>query len=172
MLFLYLPPTANGTRALPPPGCDFTRPWRPAPWYEPLWPLLLAKLDADTTPESFDDYLDLRTECLRRGEPHVSIIDARAATIRLAPLRLRFIAWLRAHERALRECSLGSAYVLNTPEGHMLASLIRHGGSMQSPFYVSATMPEAVAWAAERLQERGLSDAARRVRAHYTLPTS
>ena len=137
-----------------------------------LWPLLTVKFGADMTPEAFDDYLERRTECLRRGEPHVSIIDARAMPIRLAPLRQRFIAWLRTHEPALRECLVGSAYVLNTPEGHMLASLIRHGGSMQSPFYVSATMPEAVAWAAERLQERGLSDAARRVRAHYTLPTS
>ncbi|MFY0582205.1 hypothetical protein ACN28S_55135 [Cystobacter fuscus] len=136
------------------------------------WPLLTVRFEAGLTGETFDAYLDWRTEWLQRCEPHVSIIDARAVPIRVAPYRQRYIDWLREHECALREWMIGSAYVLNSPEGHMLASLIRHGAALHTPFVVTRTLPEAAAWAAGQFQERGLGEAARRIRAHYALPTS
>jgi hypothetical protein len=134
------------------------------------WPLLAVRFGAGITGAAFEAYLDMRTELLQRCEPHVTIIDAREVPIRVAPFRQRYIDWLREHEEALREWLIGSAYVLNSPEGHMLATLIRHGASMQTPFVVTSTMPTAADWASHRLQERGFSDAARRVRARYALP--
>ncbi|WNG21531.1 hypothetical protein [Cystobacter fuscus] len=137
-----------------------------------LWPLLTARIGAGITTQAFDAYLDWRTQWLQRCEPHVVIIDARAVPIRIAPFRQRYIDWLREHECALREWMIGSAYVLNSPEGHMLASLIRHGASLHTPFVVTPTLPDAASWAAGQFQERGHGEAARRIRAHYALPTS
>jgi hypothetical protein len=166
---LYIP---NGPPPLTPQGRDLLLHGGSLVVEDALWPLLSVRFGANVTAPAFEAYLDLRTEWLQRCEPHVSVIDARAIPIRVAPFRQRYIDWLREHECALREWMIGSAYVLNSPEGHMLASLIRHGASLQTPFVVTSTMPAAAEWAAALMQDRGLGEAARRVRAHYALPTS
>ena len=121
------------------------------------------------TSQMLEAYLELRTEWLRRGEPHLSIYDLRSMPIGVAPFRQRFIDWLREHDRDLRRWVIGSAYIIQSPEGHMLTSLVRHGGAVQTPFLITSTLNEAAGWAAARFHERGMLEAELRVRAHYGL---
>ena len=139
-----------------------------------LWPLLMVKFGPDAQTPEFDAYLEARSEWLRRNEPHVHVLDVRELSLsQVCPsVRQRYIDWLRAHANALRQCVLGSAYLVLSPEGRVMTSLIRHGSGMNSPYVITPTLPQAAAWAAERLQEAGLAPAATRVRAAFSIPAS
>ena len=122
--------------------------------------------------QALEAYLAERAAYLARGEPHVCIVDAREVLMPAACLRQRYTEWLREHEAPLRRWTLGSAYIVQTPAVRMMVSVIRHCAPMTTPFVVTATMPPAAAWAAERFQEVGLSQTATRIRAHYAVPAS
>ena len=137
-----------------------------------LWPLLVVKLGRSSTVQELDAYLAERTAYLERSEPHVCIVDAREVLMPAPCLRQRYTDWLREHEAPLRRWMLGTAYIAQTPAVQMMVSVIRHVSRMTTPFVITATMPPAAAWAAERFQEVGLSQAATRIRAHYALAAS
>jgi hypothetical protein len=137
-----------------------------------LWPLLRVTLGRSVTRKDLEEYLSARAEYLAREEPHVCIIDAREVDMPAACLRQRYTDWLREHEAPLRRWTLGSAYIIQSPAVRMVMSVIRHFAPMTTPFVITATLPPAAAWAAERLQEVGLAHAATRIRAHHAVPAS
>jgi hypothetical protein len=137
-----------------------------------LWPLLLVKFGRNSTDEDLETYLESRYAYLRRRERHVVIIDTREVHLPSVRQRQRYADWLREHEVLIRQWTLGSAYVIASPTVRMMASVIRHFGAMSTPFLATTTLPPAAAWAAERLGEAGLAQAAARVRASYSIPTS
>lgn len=137
-----------------------------------LWPLLVVNLGRSGTMQDLEAYLAERTGYLARCEPHVCIIDAREVHMPAACLRQRYTEWLREHEAPLRRWTLGSAYITQSPAVKMMVSVMRHCAPMTTPFVVTAALPPAAAWAAERFQEVGLAQAATRIRAHYAVPAS
>ena len=100
------------------------------------------------------------------------ILDVRDVYLPPAQMRQRYTGWLLENEEALRRWSLGNAYVIQSPEVRVMMSLIRHSAHLAMPFVVTATLPPAAAWAADRLQEAGLSQAATRVRAAHGIAAS
>jgi hypothetical protein len=136
-----------------------------------LWPLLVVRFGA-ATERGLEAYLAAREAYLARAQPHVVIIDTRAMYLPSPRARQRYTDWLTRHERALREWTLGSAYLIASPAVRVMMSLTRHLAPMSTPFLVTETLPPAAAWAAERLQEAGLAQAATRVRAHYAVAAS
>lgn len=137
-----------------------------------LWPLLVVKLGRSGTMQELETYLAERAAYLARNEPHVCIMDAREVHMPAACLRQRYSEWLRENEAALRRWTLGTAYICQTPAVQMMVSVMRHVARMTMPFVVTATMPPAAAWAAERFQEVGLLQAATRIRTQYAVPAS
>jgi hypothetical protein len=137
-----------------------------------LWPLLVVKLGRSATLQEVETYLAERMGYLERCEPHVCIIDAREVHMPAACLRQRYTDWLREHEAPLRRWTLGTAYICQTPAVQMMVSVMRHFARMTMPFVVTPTLPPAAAWAAERFQEVGLSQAATRIRAQYAVAAS
>jgi hypothetical protein len=137
-----------------------------------LWPLLVVKLGRESTEQDLEAYLAEREAYLARAQPHIAIIDTRAVHLPSPRLRQRYTDWLSVHERALRQWTLGTAYVIDSPAVRMMMSVIRHFGKMATPFIVTATLPPSAAWAAERLHEAGFAQAATRLRAHYAVPAS
>lgn len=169
IFFSHIP---GGTPPPLPRGRDLLLPGGSIVVEEESWPLLAVRFGAGITGASLEAYLNVRTEWLERCEPHVTLIDARELPILATSFRQRYIDWLREHEDAVRKWTVGSAYVIGSPEGHMLVSLIRHGAAMHTPYVVAPTKPVAAEWAAQCLMERGLPDAAQWMRARYALPAS
>jgi hypothetical protein len=139
-----------------------------------LWPLLMVKFGAQAGPSEFDAYLEARGAWLRRCEPQVHVLDVREVSLcQVCPsLRQRYIDWLRQHAPLLNRWLLGSAYLMRSPEGRVTASLIRHGAGLNTSFVVTPSLSQAAAWAAERLRDAGLTQAATRVRAEFSIPAS
>jgi hypothetical protein len=137
-----------------------------------LWPLLVVKLGRSGTMQDLEAYLAERATYLARGEPHVCIVDAREVHMPPACLRQRYTDWLREHEAPLRRWTLGTAYIAQTPAVQMVVSVMRHFARVATPFVITTALPPAAAWAAERFQEVGLTQAATRIRAQYALPAS
>lgn len=137
-----------------------------------LWPLLVVKLSRSGTMQELERYLAERATYLARCEPHVCIVDAREVHMPPACLRQRYSDWLREHEAELRRWTLGTAYICQSPAVQMMVSVMRHVARMTMPFVVTGTMPPAAAWAAERFQEVGLTQAATRIRTQFSVPAS
>ncbi|WNG41264.1 hypothetical protein F0U61_51900 [Archangium violaceum] len=137
-----------------------------------LWPLLVVKFGRTGTLSDLDAYLEERRVWLERREPHVCIIDAREVHMPSTQLRQRYIDWLSAHEALLRQWTLGTAYIIQSPAVRMMMSVIRHFAPLTTPFVVTASLQPAAVWAAERLQEAGFACAATRIRACYAVPSS
>lgn len=137
-----------------------------------LWPLLRVKLGRNATDQEFEAYLEVRNQWLERCEPHVSILDVREVYLPPTHLRHRYAEWLREKGDALRRWSLGHVYIIQSPEVRMMMSVMRHFAQLAMPFIVTATLPPGAAWAADRLQEAGLTQAATRVRAAHGIAAS
>lgn len=137
-----------------------------------LWPLLRVKLGRNATAAEFETYLEVRDQWLERCEPHVCILDVRDVHLPPTQLRLRYTAWLIEREAEMRRWSLGNVYVIQSPEVRMMMSLMRHSAHLAMPFVVTDTLPPGAAWAAARLQEAGLAQAATRVRAAHGIAAS
>ncbi len=139
---------------------------------EALSPLLVVKFGRSGSEQDLDTYLTARATYLWHEQPHVVIFDARQVHMLSARVRQRYTEWLREHEVALRRWTLGTAYIIESPTVRMMMSVVRHFASMANPFIVTATVPPAAAWAADRLSEAGLAQAAARIRAYYAVPFS
>ncbi|PTL79587.1 hypothetical protein [Vitiosangium sp. GDMCC 1.1324] len=137
-----------------------------------LWPVLMVKFGRTGTMRDLEAYLAHRAAWLGRCEPHLCIIDAREVNLPSMQLRQRYTDWLTEHEAALRQWMLGTAYVIQSPAVRVMMSVMRHVAPLTSPFVVTATPQPAAIWAAERLQEAGLAQAAMRLRASYAVPAS
>ncbi len=169
ILRLFHPiPTRDG---IPPPLFPDPAGSAPTTLDDSLWPLLVVRFGA-ATEGALDAYLAARQEYLARAQPHVVIIDTRALHLPPTRLRQRYTDWLNANARAVREWTLGTAYVIASPAVRMMMSAIRHFAPLTTPFVVTPTLPPSAAWAAERLQEAGLAQVATRVRTQYAIAAS
>jgi hypothetical protein len=139
-------------------------------WDDSLWPLRVVRFLGVPTRPQIEAHLARMTAVLERGERHAVIYDTRGMT-GVGPSEHRHLpaAWMKKHDARLRELALGVAFVIQSPVVRLAVSLVMHLRPMPSPYVVTATPGEAVAWAANRLEQDGQEAAAQRVREHFGL---
>jgi hypothetical protein len=121
-----------------------------------VWPLVRVRfLGVPTTPQ-VEANLARMTAALERGERHVYVFDAGGMT-GVGPAEQRHLqaAWLKQHDARLRALVLGVAFVIHSPLVRLGVSIVMHLRPLPGPYFMAATLEEAVAWATERLAREG-----------------
>lgn len=134
-----------------------------------LWPLLLVRFPSVVSNAQQEEYLARLLTYVRRGQKYVGIMDTHLLKNTTSEQRQRQADFIKEHEGLFRQCSLGSAAVVTSPLVALGGRILIHLKPMPVPFYVTSSLPAAVAWAAERLALAGLTEAAERVRCHFGL---
>lgn len=132
-----------------------------------LWPLLLVRFPSVMTSAQQEAYLARLLTYVRRGQKYVGIMDTQLLENTTAEQRQRQAGFIKEHEELFRQFSLGSAAVVTSPLVALGGRILIHLKPMPVPFYVTSSLPAAVAWAAERLEQAGLTEPAERVRSHF-----
>ena len=139
--------------------------WPAYSFDDSLWPLLQVHYRGVPSGREYEEYLAAWEPYLRREE-HVTLLDARQAHFVSAEQRKRRLEWMKANAQALRR-SLGTAFVVSSPLIRLSLNIVYYFKPMQAPHIVVASPHLGARWAAERLQEAGLVEAAERVRHHF-----
>ncbi|HYO73794.1 MAG TPA: hypothetical protein VEU33_47785 [Archangium sp.] len=123
------------------------------------WPLLHLWLPGTLPSHGQEACLTTLADYLGRGEKFFLLVDL--SRIGLVPIeqRWRQVEWLEQHERALRERVVGSAIILVSPIVRLSLSAILFFKPLPVPLATFPHLTAAEAWAAERLQEAGLTQA-------------
>jgi hypothetical protein len=75
---------------------------------------------------------------------------------------------LEEHEALMNQRLLGCALVITSPLLRMALSIVFHLRSMPTPYVVVADVATGARWAAGRLEDAGLAEAAAHVRHHFS----
>jgi hypothetical protein len=134
-----------------------------------LWPLLLVKFPSAFTNLQQEEYLGRLLSYVRRGEKYVGVMDTYLLKNPSSEQRQRQADFIKEHEALFRQYSLGTAGIVTSPLMALGARILIHLKPMPSPYYVASSLPAAVTWAAERLEQAGLLEPAERVRHHFGL---
>jgi hypothetical protein len=123
------------------------------------WPLLHLWLPGTLSSQGHQECLDAFAGYLERGEKFFLLVDL--SRVGLVPIeqRWRQVEWFEQHERALRELVVGSAVILVSPIVRLSLSAILFFKPLPVPLATFPHLAAAEAWAAERLQEAGLTQA-------------
>lgn len=123
------------------------------------WPVLHLWLPGTLTAHGHEECLATFAGYLRRGERFLLIVDL--SRVGLVPIeqRWRQVEWFEEHERPLREQVLGTAVILVSPIVRLSVSTILFFKPLPLPLATFPHLAAAEAWAAERLQEAGLTQA-------------
>lgn len=123
------------------------------------WPLLHLWLPGTLSSHGHQECLDAFAGYLERGEKFFLLVDL--SRVGLVPIeqRWRQVEWFEQHEGALRELVVGSAVILVSPIVRLSLSAILFFKPLPVPLATFPHLAAAEAWAAERLQEAGLTQA-------------
>lgn len=135
-----------------------------------LWPLLTVKFTGVNSTQEFEAYLAKMSTYVTRGEKYISILDSGEATA-APPMdqRQRQVEWIQQHESQLRQWSLGSAFVINSPFIRLAMNIIYQIKPPPSPYMVVGDIKLARTWAADRFRDEGLMLPSVLIRSHYGL---
>jgi hypothetical protein len=121
------------------------------------WPLLTVTFSGTNSTQAIDAYLSRMSAYLGRGEKYLCILDTRALTA--APTmeqRQRQVDWLQRNEGALRQYSLGSAFVITSPFVRLALNIMYQLKPLPNPHTIVGDIQGARAWAAGRFRAAGL----------------
>lgn len=123
------------------------------------WPLLRLLLPGTLSSQGHEECLATFSGYVRRREKFILLVDV--SRVGLVPLdqRWRQVEWFEEHDDLLRETLLGTALVLTSPVVRLSISAILFFKPLPLPLATFATRDEAEAWAAQRLEEEGLTQA-------------
>lgn len=122
------------------------------------WPLLTVTFSGTSSPQVFDAYLARMTAYLERGEKCLAILDSRAQ--RTAPTmeqRQLQVQWIQRNEEALRQCSLGTAFVITSPFIRLALNIMYQLKPLPCPHTLVGDLQAARDWAAGRFRAAGLA---------------
>ncbi|WNG43329.1 hypothetical protein F0U60_03885 [Archangium minus] len=131
-----------------------------------LWPLLIIRVPKGPTPRELEAYLAKRLDYMKRREQHVILYDTRAIGVPSNTLNQRHLEWLREHDMLIRETLIGSSIIITSPLMRLTASTLLHFKPPTMPYYISASLTDAVRWAADLLQKAGHPIPAHRIHQH------
>jgi hypothetical protein len=121
------------------------------------WPLLTVAFEGKNSTQDIEAYLARLSDYLRRGEKHVVILDARG--LNTAPTleqRQRQVVWIQANLSALRQRSLGNAFVITSPFIRLAMNIMYQLQPLPTPYTVVGDIKVARSWALGRLREAGV----------------
>jgi hypothetical protein len=119
-------------------------------------PIVTVTFDGLATDAEFDAYLDTMSRTvLDRREMTVTILDARASGRAPASQRKKQADWLKQHEHRLRQYSLGTAFVIDSPLVRGVLTAILWVQPMATAYTIVGTLEAAERWAAEQLRAAG-----------------
>ncbi|WP_434381966.1 hypothetical protein [Melittangium boletus] len=121
------------------------------------WPVLTVSFTGKNSPQEFNAYLARMTEYLRRGVKHAVILDSRdlAATPTLEQ-RQRQVDWIQANTPALRQWSLGNAFVITSPFIRLAMNIMYQLQPLPTPHTVVGDIKMARTWVDGRFRAVGL----------------
>ena len=121
------------------------------------WPLLTVSFTGKNSLQDFDAYLEKVTEYLHRGEKHVVVLDTRGLTTGpTLEQRQRQVGWIHANLSALRQRSLGNAFVITSPFIRLAMNIVYQLQPLPTPYTIVGDIKVARSWALGRLQAAGL----------------
>ncbi|MCY1074689.1 STAS/SEC14 domain-containing protein [Archangium lansingense] len=123
------------------------------------WPLLHLRLPGTLPAHGHEECLATLSGYLRRGERFLLLVDL--SRIGLVPIeqRWRQVEWFEQHESVLRERVVATAIIVVSPIVRLSLSAILFFKPLPVPLSTFPHLTAAEAWAAERLQEAGLTQA-------------
>ncbi|PTL82293.1 hypothetical protein [Vitiosangium sp. GDMCC 1.1324] len=123
------------------------------------WPLLRVRLPGTLPPQGHEECLAGLSDYLRRGERFLLLIDL--SRVGLVPIeqRWRQVEWFEEYETLLREQLVGVASIIVSPVVRLSVTAILFFKPFPVPHMTFPSLAAAEAWAAERLQEAGLTQA-------------
>ncbi|HEX8821110.1 MAG TPA: hypothetical protein VF794_14370 [Archangium sp.] len=134
-----------------------------------LWPLVVIRFVGTPSLRAFEAHLEQRAELLRRGEPHLLLMDASRSGLLPTEHRQRQAAWTAQHDEALRSTVLGTAWVTDSAFLQLSLRSLFHLEPPTHPYVLVPTVEQAADWAARQLEAARQHEAATRVRAHFAL---
>ncbi|MBX3187130.1 MAG: hypothetical protein KF819_08950 [Labilithrix sp.] len=120
------------------------------------WPIVVHTADGTPSNEAIDDYIREATDILLRGEPHVTVLDARRVGKATAYTRARSREWLRERRPELASYCLGAVYVVGSPLLRFVVMTVLVVARLPMPYRVCEELEEGMAWARERLAHAGV----------------
>ncbi|MFL5357495.1 hypothetical protein [Archangium sp.] len=121
------------------------------------WPLLRVTFSGTSSSQVFAAYLSRMSAYLNRGEKYLAILDTRAETT--APTmeqRQLQVEWIQRHEVALRQRSLGTAFIITSPFIRLALNIIYQLKPLPCPHTIVSDLQAARDWAAGRFRAAGL----------------
>ena len=120
-------------------------------------PLILVVFVGASTDDQFDAYLAELEHHLFTGEGFsAAILDATRSGETPPRQREKQALWMNKHAHDLKVRSAGSAFVISSRFVRGFLTSILWIAPIPTPHVVVETMPEARAWALDRLKERGV----------------
>ncbi|PTL84558.1 hypothetical protein [Vitiosangium sp. GDMCC 1.1324] len=136
------------------------------------WPLLIIRIPRTPTADEMEEYLARRLEYMKRHEHHVILYDTRELRLASNAMNQRQVEWLRKHDELILETLLGAVVIITSPLNRLTASAIMHFKKPTTPYSIASSMPDAVRWAADCLQQAGYFTEAHRIRQHFASSAS
>jgi hypothetical protein len=119
--------------------------------------LLTVTFSGKSSLQVFDSYLSRMTAYLNRGEKYLAILDAKGqSTAPTMKQRQRQVEWIQHHEVALRQRSLGTAFIITSPFIRLALNIMYQLKPLPSPHTIVGDLQVARDWAAGRFRGAGL----------------
>jgi len=127
-------------------------------------PLVVVTWEGSCTDEEVELYLAAMAEVVTRPDRRAVVLDASRAALPSATQRRMQGMWLKEHEDRIKHKTVGTAFVVESAiiRGGLTAVFWIQGLSTQQ--LVCATLPEALAWAGQRLIDAGVTSRGARSR--------
>lgn len=132
-----------------------------------LWPLLIIRISGKPTMRELEAYLDKRLEYMRRPERHVLLYDTSQLRLPANDLNQRHVAWLKEHDALIQQKVVATSVIITSPLIRLTVSAMAHFWRSPVPYHLTATLPEAARWAADRLHEAGYPVQANLIRQRF-----
>ena len=132
-----------------------------------LWPFVLIELRGKATDEEYAEYLQVSTLHLESHGPRLIVLDMMQARFNSTVQIHQQADWMRTHEAALREKTLGCGFSVASAFIRLGMSVIYYLSPPPSPYLIAPTLEQAIVWGAQRLEDLGHGECARRVRQHH-----
>ncbi len=134
-----------------------------------LWPLVLVKFEGESSDQEFEAHLKKMSEYLQRQEKYLCIYDS--TLMKNSPMshRQMQVEWLQTNDAMLRQWMIGTGFVITSPLARLAMTVISTLNKPPCPLNNFSTLEPALAWAADRFRDEGLTLPSVRIRTHFGL---
>ena len=123
---------------------------------ESRWPLAQVTFRGAPDDGAFEAYFAWNSRILERCERYACVVDAREVKQISAMQRRRQAEWMKRNHDALKEFSVGVAFVIDSPLVRGILTAILWLAPLPQPHFIASTGGEAERWALDRLRLVGL----------------